>query len=68
MATRQPQTPTLRAARFIEANRTARLTYMSTDGDGCSYRLEDGQRFDLSTLDCMSMADYQPRWRHLEAA
>lgn len=67
MATRQPQTPTLKAARFIEANQASALTYMSTEGDGCSCRLADGRMFELSALDCMSIRDYEPRWRHLAA-
>lgn len=67
MASRHPQTPTLKAQRFIEANKESPLVYQSTDGDGCSFRLADGRRFDLSTLDTMSIRDYYPRWRHLAA-
>jgi hypothetical protein len=59
---------TLKATRFIEANQASPLTYMSTDGDGCFYKLVNGQTFDLSTADCVSIRDYEPRWRHLVAA
>lgn len=68
MATRAPDRPTQKAARLVEANRTSALVYQSTSGDGCFYRLADGQTFDMSTLDCMSIRDFVPRWRHLEAA
>lgn len=63
-----PSKPTLKAQRFIDANQASPLTYMSTDGDGCSYRLADGRMFELTTLDCLSIRDYLPRWRHLVAA
>jgi hypothetical protein len=65
MATRLLDRPTAKAQRFIDANATARLVYQSTTGDGCMYRLEDDQTFELSTADCLSIRDYEPRWRHL---
>jgi hypothetical protein len=65
MASRIPAQPTLRAQRFIEANAKSPLTYMSTDGDGCTCSLADGTRFELSTADCLSMRAHEPRWRHL---
>lgn len=67
MATRHAQTPTLKAARFIEANQASPLVYQSTDGDGCTFRLADGKRFDLTAVDCLSIRDYFPWWGHLAA-
>jgi hypothetical protein len=66
MATRHA-TPTLKASRFIEANRESALVYQTTEGAGCFCRLADGRTFDLTAADCMSMRDYVPRWRHLES-
>ena len=70
MASRAPQTPTLRALRFIEANKASPLRYQSWDdtAERMTFTLANGQKFELSTADCLSIRSYVPRWAHLMEA
>jgi hypothetical protein len=59
----------LKAQRLVDANRESPLVYQSasSDEDEITFRLRDGQRFDLSTDEARALAraGYVPQWAHL---
>ena len=59
-------TLSLKAHRFLEANRKSPVVYASCDGNGCVYRLLDGQTFRLGGEESREVG--VPRFAHLEAA
>lgn len=64
---------TLKAKRFIAANRESAIVYGSVIGgdrgpehvEGCFYRLQNGRTFKLTVEDCRAIAG--PRWLHVDA-
>lgn len=54
---------THKAMRFLKANASSPVVYGSVigqGGEGCFYRLEDGQTFELTAKECRQIG--VPRW------
>lgn len=56
---------THKAHLFIEANRRSPVVYASVDGDGVTYRLRDGNKFQFDARQARAIG--VPRFAHLDA-
>jgi hypothetical protein len=67
LASQLADKPTLKAERFLEANRASPLVYQSYDDRTgvTTYKLASGEMFELDGKDSRSIAHVTPWWRHL---
>lgn len=57
---------TLKADRFLAANRRSPVVYASVETNLCTYRLQDGTTWTFSRREASQLGN--PRWAHLECA